>query len=289
MELKHLRTFCVLAEERHFGRTAHRLHTAQPVISKRLREMEDELGTRLLERSARKVALTRAGRAFLASAKQAIHHMEAALRAARTGTEEGIESLTLGLMIGAALPTVGRLITRFQAANPMAEIELVQVTERDLGAKLSSGAIDAAICWDASVPTGLHTQPVATVALDVLLPDGHPLAEKAAISHDDLRGHGLIMPAQTDQPIIWENYRETTLKLGYEPKVLMKVATTGDILAMVAGGVGIGLSPLPEGLVYPGITVRPQDPAFELNYVLAWSSMSPTITALLRMNEGSAD
>ena len=285
MEIKHLRTFCVLADELHFGRAAHRLHTAQPVISKRLREMEDELGARLLNRSARKVSLTRAGRAFLASARQALHHMDTAVRAARTGTEDGIERLTLGLMIGAALPAVGRMIARFQAANPLAEIEIVQVTERDLSTQLSSGKIDAAVCWDASVPSGLNTSTVATVPLYVLLPAGHPLEACSVISRGDLRGLGVIMPGRTDQPVIWERYRQSTLERGYEPEVLMKVATTVDMLAMVAGGVGIGLSPLPAGISYPGIAIRPQDPPYDLIYVLAWTAMSPTVKALLRSNE----
>ena len=285
MEIKHLRTFCVLADELHFGRAAHRLHTAQPVISKRLREMEDELGARLLNRSARKVSLTRAGRAFLASARQALHHMDTAVRAARTGTEDGIERLTLGLMIGAALPAVGQMIARFQAANPLAEIEIVQVTERDLSTQLSSDKIDAAVCWDASVPSGLNTSTVATVPLYVLLPAGHPLEARSVISRGDLRGLGVIMPGRTDQPVIWERYRQSTLERGYEPEVLMKVATTVDMLAMVAGGVGIGLSPLPEGISYPGIAIRPQDPPYDLIYVLAWTAMSPTVKALLRSNE----
>lgn len=65
MELRHLRVFLSLAEELHFGRTAARLHVAQSAISQTLRDLEEELGAQLLERTSRQVKLTGAGLAFL--------------------------------------------------------------------------------------------------------------------------------------------------------------------------------------------------------------------------------
>lgn len=282
MDVRHLRTFCVLAEELHFGRAALRLHTAQPVVSKRIKEMEDELGVTLLERSARKVALTRAGRAFLTSARHSLFHLDSAVRAAQSGEQDGVERLVLGLMVGAALPNLGTIIARFRETNPLADVELTQVTERNLSAELSSGRVDAAVSWDASVPSGLSTAPVARTPLKVLLPAGHALAVHETISPSLLKGHGVIMPGRFDQPVVWERYRQLCEAHGYEPLVLMKVSTTSDLLAMVAGGVGIGLSPLPEGLDYPGISIRNQSPPYELTYVLTWTTMSPAVRALVR-------
>ena len=282
MDVKHLRTFVVLAEELHFGRTALRLHTAQPVVSKRLKEMEDELGVTLVERSARKIALTRAGRAFLASARQSIFHLDSAVRAAQSGEQDGVERLVLGLMVGAALPRLGAVIAGFRTLNPLADVELTQVTERNLSSELSSGRVDAAVCWDASVPSGLSTMPVATTPLKVLLPSGHPLEAHDPLTPSLLKGHGVIMPGRFDQPVVWERYRQLCEAQGFEPLVLMKVSTTADLLAMVAGGVGIGLSPVPEGLHYPGISIRNQSPAYDLQYVLTWTTMSPAVKALVR-------
>ena len=85
MDVRHLRTFAMLAEELHFGRTALRLNTSQPVVSRTVKELERDVGVTLVERSARRVSLTRAGRLFLARARTALENIAAGTREARSG------------------------------------------------------------------------------------------------------------------------------------------------------------------------------------------------------------
>ena len=286
MDLRQMRIFSVLAEELHFGRTAHRLHTVQPVISKAIKDMEAEVGTRLVERSSRKVELTRAGRAFLASAEAALQHADIAIRAARTSTENGIERLTLGLPIGAAQPAAGKIVARFQAANPVAEVSVIEIDEAGLGRALAGGGIDAAIAWDRSVPAGLHARQAFEVEMKVLLPESHPLAAQDAIRTPQLDGLPVIMPARAKQPILTETYRAYCEAEGVAPSSTLEVSTTADLFAMVAGGAGVGHAPMPDGLAYPGIAILPQSPPFILKYDLVWARETDAVAALVEQLAG---
>ncbi|KIT17060.1 LysR substrate-binding domain-containing protein [Jannaschia aquimarina] len=281
MDLRQMGIFAILAEELHFGRTAHRMHTAQPVISKAIKDMEAEVGTRLVERPSRKVELTRAGRAFLASAEAALQHADTAIRAARTSTEDGIERLTLGLTIGAAQPAAGDLVARFQAANPVAEVGVIEIDEAGLGRALAEGEIDAAIAWDRSIPAGLHSREAFEVEMKVLLPEDHPLAAQAAIRTSQLDGLPVIMPARAKQPILAETYRAYCEAEGVAPASTLEVSTTADLFAMVSGGAGVGHAPMPDGLAYPGIVIRPQSPRFTLRYNLVWARETETVLSIL--------
>lgn len=282
IELRHLRIFRVLAEELHFGRAALRLHAAQPGISRALKEMEDELGTTLLDRSSRKVQLTRGGRAFLTYTQRTLTNFEAGLLAARTGVEDGIERLTLGLMLGASMPAVGRLVKAFHDANPLAQIAVVQVDERDLGTSLATGRIDAAIGWRETLPSGLSTLPVAEAPLRVLVPEGHALASRSAVAWPELSGLPMIRPSREHHPIVFERAARHMMDQGCVPNVTMDVATQADMFAMVAGGLGISLSPVPEPISYPGVVLVDPEPGMQLEYALTWTTMSPTISALAR-------
>ncbi|MEO1603203.1 MAG: LysR family transcriptional regulator, partial [Pseudomonadota bacterium] len=176
MDLRHLRFFVCLAEELHFGGAARRLGTTQPAVSKALREIEAELETTLINRTSRSAQLTPAGVGFLRSAREALETIDGAVRTARADTGTGVTHLSLGMMLGSEQPTTGRMIRRFMEQNPAAEVELISISERDVGVALSDGTIDAAIGWSGSIPKNLDTYDVETVQLSFLLPDSHPLA-----------------------------------------------------------------------------------------------------------------
>ncbi|MEL6622568.1 MAG: LysR family transcriptional regulator, partial [Pseudomonadota bacterium] len=145
MDLRHLRFYVCLAEELHFGAAARRLGTTQPAVSKALREIEAEVGTTLIERTSRSAGLTPAGVGFLRSARDALETIDGAVRTARADAGTGVTRLALGMMLGAEQPSTGRIIKTFMDQNPAAQVELFSISERDVGASLSEGTIDAAI------------------------------------------------------------------------------------------------------------------------------------------------
>lgn len=285
IDLRQMRIFEALAEELHFGRTAHRLHTAQPVISKAIKDIEDEVGTTLVERTSRRVELTHAGKAFLASAKAALYHADVAVRAARSSTYEGIESLRLGLTIGAAQPPLGAIIRLFKERNPVAQIDVQELDEVTLGRAVSDGSVDAAIAWDRAIAAGLQRQHIFDVEMKIVLPEGHALSDKAEISVDDLNDVETILPSAAKQPVLRETYRAYCKAHGFEPQPVAEIANTADLLALVAGGVGVGHAPLPDGMTFPGVIIRSHVPDFKLGFDLVWSRTMPSVLELLRLLE----
>lgn len=281
MNLKTLRAFTVLSEELHFGRAAQRCGISQPAMSRMLSDLESDLGVKLLNRTSREVSLTKAGRAFLESARKSVTYADMAVRAAQAETVDGIESLTIGLGICTEQPLLGRLIAQFKHAHPETRITLRPVDERSLGSFLTDGVIDVAIAWGVSIPTGFHRRHLGTVPMSVLVQSGHELELNAPVSLADLSGYPIILPDRERHPIIYDAYRRSTAEAGFELKVAMDVTTILDTLALVAAGVGISNAPVMPGLVYPGVSVLKQDPAFVLCYELVWAEELPSVTSLL--------
>ncbi|MEL7238448.1 MAG: LysR family substrate-binding domain-containing protein, partial [Planctomycetota bacterium] len=189
--------------------------------------------------------------------------------------------LSLGMMLGAEQPRIGRVLQRFMTQNPAAEVELVSVSERDVGASLSDGSIDAAIGWSGSIPKNLDTYDIETVQLSFLLSDDHPLAVHDPVPWTEIVKCPLIIPARDREPMIFEAYRAWSERYGGEPKIVLDAATSMDTLAMVAAGIGLGAAPIPDGATYPGVTIRLPDEPFDLVYSLAWSRPTPVVDAMI--------
>jgi LysR family transcriptional regulator, benzoate and cis,cis-muconate-responsive activator of ben and cat genes len=97
VELRHLRYFLAVAEMENISRAAtHKLHVSQPSLSRQIRDLEDELGVRLLERTAKSVSLTEAGRTFLHEARAVLEHADEAVRKARAIANKSDTQLHIG-------------------------------------------------------------------------------------------------------------------------------------------------------------------------------------------------
>lgn len=281
MNLKTLNAFVVLAEELHFGRAAQRCGISQPAMSRLLSELEADIGVKLLRRTSREVSLTNAGRSFLDSACKAVTYADMAVRAAQAEAVNSIDSLTVGMVIGTEQPPVGELIARFKQAHPETRVALRRIDERDIGASLTKGYIDAVIAWDVAIPAGLHHRHLGKVPLAVMVQAGHELEKKEPVGWDDLKGYPIILPDRDRQPIIYDHYKRYTAEAGFEPVIALDVSTMADALVMVAGGVGVGHAPVVPGLSYPGVSILRQEPLFEFSYELVWANTEAAVESLL--------
>ncbi len=190
MELRHLRYFVAVAEERGFVRAALRLRVAQPALSKQVRDLEAELGVTLLERLPRGVRLTRAGEAFLTEARSTLGNAARAITSARRADEHRASYLQFAHSdLTVYTPIVAELVAAFRNTHPEVEVRVSALDESEQRSALREHRVDVAATFLATWPIrGFGARRLADSSLTgVLLPTSHPLAAKPAVQLRELR------------------------------------------------------------------------------------------------------
>lgn len=190
MELRHLRYFVAVAEERSFSGAANRLRVAQPSLSKQIRDLETELGTLLFERGPRGVRLTPAGRAFLVEARRTLEVASRAVSSAR-GAALGRDS-PLRFAHGelsAYGTNLENLLARFHDTNPGAQVEISSSHDGEIFHALRERSVDVGSIFVAEWPVaGFEAHRLIDASVTgVLLPSSHPLATEPCIQLAELR------------------------------------------------------------------------------------------------------
>lgn len=170
IELRHLRAFLAIAEEGNVTRAATRLHLGQPALSRTLRQLEDHLGARLVDRSTHHLELTAEGHAFRDKALAALAAVETAL------DPRGLRSwpLRLGHTWAALGDHTIPLLRRWDQTRPGIPLQLLRIDDRTAG--LTQGKVDAALLRGAVTTAGLRTEPLLSEERVVVMPAGSPLA-----------------------------------------------------------------------------------------------------------------
>jgi DNA-binding transcriptional LysR family regulator len=195
VELRHLRYFVAIAEERSFMRAAGRLRVAQPALSKQIRDLELELGVTLFQRLPRGVRLTQAGESFLVEARGTLSTAERAVASVRGSAEyrAGHLEFAHGPQLTYA-PTVGDLLAAFRRAHPHITLGLHSLSEPELHAALRRREVDVAAALIGSWPPrefgGCRLLDCAFTG--VLLPAGYPLADAGSLALAQLQDLPLL-------------------------------------------------------------------------------------------------
>src|SRR6187455_712812 len=145
MELRHLRYFVAIAEERSFTRASERLWVAQPGLSTQIRRLESELGIQLFERHTRGVDLTDAGEMFLERARAALAAAEAARNTGHDLEAGLVGSVRLGVATGVAWPGAPEFLHQFGRERPAVELTVIESHDGTLLRDLRDGRLDAII------------------------------------------------------------------------------------------------------------------------------------------------
>lgn len=258
MELRHLRAFAAVAEELHFGRAAARLHIAQPPLSQQIKQLERDLGVRLLERTTRQVRLTNAGVVFLEHARRVLTEADRA-RESVLLTERGERGeIRVGLTGATTWRLLPRLTRVYRERYPLVRLELHPSVFS--GAQISAlldGGIDVALLR-APVPALLESRTVLDEELVAVLPDEHPLAACASVPLADLAGENFVSYPDRQG----SNLRDTAMRacadVGFWPRVVQEAQDTYTVVALVAAAVGVALLPASaEWLQFEGVAFRP--------------------------------
>jgi LysR family hca operon transcriptional activator len=198
MELRHLRYFVAVAEERSLTLAAERrLHTSQPSLSRQIRDLEYEVGAQLLIRSARGIELTEAGRVFLDHARLALAQVEAAREAARRAAQPARPSFGLGFLTGQEMDWLPDAVSILRDELPNIEVTVVSQYSPDLAAALMRGKLDLAFLRREAEAPDLVFKLVTKEPLVVVLPSDHRLASRDAIGPQELAGETFISVSNT--------------------------------------------------------------------------------------------
>ena len=176
MELRHFRYFIAVAEALSFTRAAQRLHTSQPSLSEQIRNLENEIGLRLLKRTRRKVELTDAGHVFLEEARLVIRQAEEALARTRRAAQQAVETLTIGFVPSAEVWIFPTALTELRLRFPTVSIILRSLTSGELERALATGEVDIAFLRPPARDTIPHSEVVLIEPIRVYLRADHPLA-----------------------------------------------------------------------------------------------------------------
>ncbi len=192
MELRHLRYFVAVAEEGSLTVAAEkRLHTAQPSLSRQLRDLEMEVGAQLFTRGARGIDLTPAGRAFLDHARLALSQAAEAIQAARRAARPAKAVFSVGFLTGQEVDWLPHVTNILRAQLPSIEFKVTSLYSPDLADALQSGEIDLGFLRIEPRPDVAY-QVIAEEPLVAILPSDHILAQRERVDPRDLEGETFV-------------------------------------------------------------------------------------------------
>lgn len=263
VEIRHLRAFLAIAEERNLTRAAQRLHITQPALSRTLAQLERLVGTRLVDRSTHHVELTEAGARFERAAFDAVRSVEAAVAAA--GGDELPLRLGHSWSAGIHLSALMREWNRVPRPCP-----LVILRNEDRSAGLTSGRVDAALTRGPIDGNRFRSAVIDEEPRVAVLHAAHPLAKRRRIDLIDL-ADGLLVTTTvgTTTPALWPE--------GHRPGIATEVTTIDDWLVAIASGAGFGVSVASTAVLHPFPDIRyvPIDGVSAVPLLLAWPKRSP--------------
>jgi len=245
MELRQLRYFAAVAEQRHFTRAAAQLHVAQPALSQQIRRLEHELGMTLLDRTSRSVRVTEAGEAVLRRARRALAEADA------IGADlDALRGLRTGRVLVGAIQALGPfdlpgLLAAFRTEHPGIDLILREETTQEMLALLAADELDLAIAAiEPPPPREFATQALYEEDLVLALPPSHPLATRARLALSDLPDEPFILFREGS------GLRATTERAlaaaGLQPRARLESTELSRVRALVARGLGVAIMPRSE-------------------------------------------
>jgi DNA-binding transcriptional LysR family regulator len=296
MELRHLRYFVAVAEQLNVRQAAQRLHVSQPPLSRQIHDLEDELSTKLFDRSKQRLALTPAGECFLKEARQILSQVQRAVQLAQATSRGEAGELSIAI-----LPPIGGLflppaIRAFREQFPVVDLTILDMSPQEQITALMDRRIDLGFVPVPVVEmnSDLEFELVRRVDLMVALPPGHRLAKQARLTLRKLAGESFVFFNRSSAASAHDWIMNLCRQAGFEPRIAKLADGAQSILELVAAGFGVALVPelfqrFPSDVVFrplPSAT-----PKFHLS--LAWpreneSQLLKAFLEILRTHLGRA-
>lgn len=231
MEIRHLRYFVAVASTLHFGRAARLLHMSQPPLSKRIADLESEIGAALFDRSRRQVTLTPAGRSLLPKARAALDAFERAATQARALSAATAPRLRLALPPDSSREVLLDVVRRLHRVGVAADVS--EATTAEQHAMLVAGDLDVGVLRHPYDGAGLRSSPPLRQTLGVVVDAQHPLASRESIRLDELQGSPLVLFPRSMAPGLYDEILLVCRHEGYvPPRVVHGIRMTAALLGV---------------------------------------------------------
>jgi DNA-binding transcriptional LysR family regulator len=245
VELRHLRYFVAVAEMENVSRAAmQRLHVSQPSLSRQIRDLEDEIGVQLLERTAKSVRLTDAGRAFLEEARAILKQSEEAVRKIRVIAGKMQAELHIGDWPLATAPTMPTLLRAYQRAMPNVNVKVHDWPVEKNIAGVRDGRLHLAIILPplkAHALDELRFEPLVMVRVCLAVSCEHPLAKKQSVSLVDAAKEPFVGLTSEDYPHYREHLDAIFARVSDKPRLVAEHDGWAGVFSAVSAGTGVAL------------------------------------------------
>lgn len=244
MELRHLEYFLAVAETRSFTQAAKRLHVVQSGVSATIKALERELGVELFVRSRRGAALTTAGEQLQPRAQAAIDAARAAKEAVAVtrGADRAITgTVAVGILTSITVVDIPALLLKLHSEHPGVAVQLRSASAGTTGLEqqLRDGDLDIAfLVFTGAPPAGLRARLIVAAPLLLVVPAGHPLATRAAVTLAELAGFPFVdcPPGYGNRAVVDNAF----VAAGVHRTIALEVADIGTVAAHIRNGLGIG-------------------------------------------------
>lgn len=242
MELRHLRYYVAVAEELHFQRAAKRLHIEQSPLSRSIKDLENLLGVRLLERTTRCTKITKAGQVFLTEARRILAAVEQAKSAIQSASLGYSRQLRIAITEGVPMQRVSALIAKQRHMNEELDIRLYEMPLARLQEAILAQEVDLGLALQSSEHPDVTASSLWHDGLCALLPATHPMSLGRAFSLPELTRYPLILPACRGVNSAHAQIHKLVRQHNRTVNIVQLTDSVSLMLSLVTAGLGVGFA-----------------------------------------------
>ena len=245
MELRHLRYFVAVAEAENVSLAALKLHVSQPGLSRQIRDLEDEIGFQLFERSAKSLKLTAAGKVFLTESKAVLQRADDAVKKARAVARDGSGEIHVGYAPSLTVQILPPMLRAFQGEFPQVRVTLHDLSSEEMLAQLGGKKLHVALTArpPEKILRNFSFVEFARYAICVAVSPQHPLVRSRALTLPQVAREPLIGLTRKNYPEAYNQVVKLFATAGHKPRFAEEHEDGSSIIAAVEAGRGIALVP----------------------------------------------
>ncbi|HTF65512.1 MAG TPA: LysR substrate-binding domain-containing protein [Edaphobacter sp.] len=289
MELRHLRYFKAVAENGGFGRTARLLHVAQSAISGQIRDLEQELGVSLFDRTKRRIRLTYHGEHFLKDARTVLASADSAVANVQRSIRGEVGTLTIGFFVGGTGTFFPAIIKEFKRCFQDVQVSLAEMPPAMHHKALQSGTIDIAFTRPVqpSHAATLRSEHFHSESLNAVMLKSHPLAKKRGILIRELADERFILNDRNHSPVAFDKVISLCAQAGFSPRIGATATVSSGMIPLVEAGEGVAILPHGPHILRANevVFVPLADHMAFIDLVIAWAPQheNPVLRSFLEL------